>query len=250
MNEDLTPILDRWKYDADDNVQARLIRGRDSTAKVQLRVELGVLQMELHGRPDGTRPHEYESLLEFHRAQIRRQHRRQGTTDGYALTPEHCEELRRESLQYYHRRICLLDLGMYDLAERDAKRNLEVLDLLHEHAERREDWLQSEQYRPFIQSHRIMARALALANDGKLRQAVRQIDHGIEEIHEILREQGRDDPLETCDEVAFLQDLRKRMMRGKPGQIKDRLEQELEAAVASEDYEKAAQLRDKLRRIP
>lgn len=51
-SKDLTPILRDWPYSA-DRITARKIIGRDSTIKIQLRIELGVLQMEPIGRPDG-----------------------------------------------------------------------------------------------------------------------------------------------------------------------------------------------------
>ena len=38
-------------------------RGR---GKVQLRVDLGILQMEMNGRPDGHRPEGFESWLDYY----------------------------------------------------------------------------------------------------------------------------------------------------------------------------------------
>ena len=36
---------------------ARKIVGEDGKEKLQVRLDLGLLQMELNGRPDGERPH-------------------------------------------------------------------------------------------------------------------------------------------------------------------------------------------------
>ena len=33
-----------------------------------MRIDLGLLQMELDGRPDGQRPHGFESLLDYYEA--------------------------------------------------------------------------------------------------------------------------------------------------------------------------------------
>lgn len=249
MHSDLSSLLDSWRHAGGHGVQARLINGRDGEAKVQLRLELGILQMELHGRPDGSRPHGHESLLDYHLAEARRISRL-SPEERYQLDHEACAELHRESLQYYHRRISLLELGMYELAEQDANHNLQALDLLREHAERREDWLASEQYRAFIMSHRAMARALAHAYDGRLNAALRAVDEGMEAIQQVLRESGRGDHVEHSSELEFLKALKARIRRGKPGELRERLEQELQIAVEREEYERAAELRDRLQNMP
>jgi len=65
MSQDLTHILEGWDYDPDD-VRVRLVEGEDGCRKVQLRVDLGVLQMEMDGRPDGFRPEGHESWLDYY----------------------------------------------------------------------------------------------------------------------------------------------------------------------------------------
>ena len=41
-----------------------------------MRIDLGLIQMEIDGRPDGERPEGYESLLEFYEAKAQRGDRR------------------------------------------------------------------------------------------------------------------------------------------------------------------------------
>src|SRR5260370_1403715 len=65
MSLDLNTILKDWPHE-NGNVKVRKIAGLDGREKLQLRVDLGVLQMEMTGRPDGQRPHNCESLLEYH----------------------------------------------------------------------------------------------------------------------------------------------------------------------------------------
>ncbi len=67
MSQDITSILADWDFDPDE-LQVRLIAGDDGKEKIQMRVDLGVLQMELSGRPDGRKPHGFESLLDFYEA--------------------------------------------------------------------------------------------------------------------------------------------------------------------------------------
>ena len=55
MSKDITAILDGWDYDPDE-LQVRIVAGDDGRDKLQMRIDLGLIQMELSGRPDGSRP--------------------------------------------------------------------------------------------------------------------------------------------------------------------------------------------------
>jgi len=74
LNEmDITQALRGWSFEP-GQVNVRLIRGNDGKPKLQLRLDLGLLQMELDGRPDGKRPHRAPTELAFHK-----KHGRQAT---------------------------------------------------------------------------------------------------------------------------------------------------------------------------
>ena len=51
-----------------DEPQVRIVPGDDGLEKIQMRIDLGLLQMELSGRPDGQRPFDHESLLDYYEA--------------------------------------------------------------------------------------------------------------------------------------------------------------------------------------
>ena len=70
MSQDITPIIAGWDFNPDE-LQVRMITALDGSAKIQMRIDLGLLQMELAGRPDGERPHGFESLLDYHEAKAR-----------------------------------------------------------------------------------------------------------------------------------------------------------------------------------
>ena len=61
MSEDIRPILAGWNFEP-DLVQVRIISGDDGTQKIQMRMDLGLLQMEIDGRPDGERPEGYRVI--------------------------------------------------------------------------------------------------------------------------------------------------------------------------------------------
>src|SRR5438128_5956877 len=107
MSLDLNTILKDWPHE-NRAIKVRKVLGLDGRQKLQLRIDLGVLQMEVTGRPDGTRPHGCESLLSYH--QQRAAHSTQRGND-YELTPEQCTELQQEGIQYYHRYLSLFQIN-------------------------------------------------------------------------------------------------------------------------------------------
>lgn len=64
MSSDLSDILSEWPYEP-GQINVRVIEGDDGEPKIQMRLDLGMLQMEVTGRPDGQRPQNCESLLEY-----------------------------------------------------------------------------------------------------------------------------------------------------------------------------------------
>ena len=74
MRRDIDEALHGWPYEPEPGeVVAREVRARDGRNVLQIRVELGMLQMEVDGRPDGIRPHSFATYLDYlrHRASTR-----------------------------------------------------------------------------------------------------------------------------------------------------------------------------------
>ena len=56
MRRDLDDVIQGWPYDPEPGEHlAREVRARDGRMVLQVRIELGVLQLEVGGRPDGLR---------------------------------------------------------------------------------------------------------------------------------------------------------------------------------------------------
>src|SRR5262245_37546884 len=64
FSKDIGPLLKGWDYEP-GTINVRKINGADGSPKLQMRLDLGLLQMELTGRPDGAKPHGHDSLLEY-----------------------------------------------------------------------------------------------------------------------------------------------------------------------------------------
>lgn len=114
MSKDLSRILEGWQYEP-EKLTVRIVKGYNGKEKVQLRVELGVLQMELDGRPDGQSPEGCQSYLEFYERQQRAHDAAHPDSALYLLGEEDCARLWREAVQYYHRYLSFWHLKLYDL---------------------------------------------------------------------------------------------------------------------------------------
>lgn len=247
MGKDIQPLLDDWPYDP-ERLCVRRIRGKDGREKIQLRIEMGILQMEIAGRPDGQRPHGYESLLHYYRAQAGAAPKRKEGA-GFSLDPDACMSLQMEALQYYHRRISFLELGEYELAQADAVRNLELFDFVKEYAEEEEDKLVMEQYRPFVIGHRVRAAVLRRLEDEDFDLALKEIESGIDEIRDFFRSFDRPDLVDESEEILFLREWADEIRKDRPRSFMQDLREQLKEAVAIEDFERAAELRDRLRAL-
>jgi hypothetical protein len=128
MSFDISQLLEEWDYQPGQPSVRKFI-GKDGQEKIQLRVDLGVLQMNAEGRPDGKRPLGHASLYEHYQAKLYRHlAANQGNEDGFKLTPSDCVKLQLEAFQYHNRYNCQLQLKDFSAVVRDTERNLAVLD--------------------------------------------------------------------------------------------------------------------------
>jgi hypothetical protein len=245
VSQDIGPLLDDWEFRPDE-LQVRVITGNDGKEKIQMRIDLGLIQMEYSGRPDGVRPEGYESLLEFHEARAE-QARANGVR--FELTADECAGLMREGLQYYHRYLSAFHLERFEVAARDTQRNLRLFAFVGEYASRERDKLEFEQYRPYVLMMNARALASQVLKAGDHKAALAQIDLGIDAIRQFLREYGQEEREAKCSELRFLIRWRNELERERPVGVLERLEQQLELSVVLEDYEEAARLRDQIRRL-
>ena len=238
MNQDIDAVLHGWDHKP-GLVQARLVQARDGRQVIQMRVDLGVLQLETTGRPDGARPHGHRTYHEYLQEQVRVASK---GDSAFVLSEEQCLEADREFFQLYHRRICWLALRQYAKAIRDADHTLAFMDLVKSHSPS-DDYTQAhEQYRGFVLYQRVCAAADQALEKDKPDQAIDEIRAGLERMRAFF---ASFDAEEHMDQNGMVQHLREqeKALRGK-FHIKATLHEQLEQAIASEDYEKAAQLRD------
>lgn len=245
MSYDLTKMLLDWPYEP-GQLAVRMLDGDDGRPKIQMRLDLGILQMEVEGRPDGLKPDGYESYLEQYESLLDEHVGAGAENEDFALDAEACRRLRDEAVQYYQRYVALFVLEEFEGVVRDTTRNLRVIDFCSRYAADDDDREMLEQFRPYL----LMMRARALAGqavaDHEPKAALLAIDQALEGIRECLDEKE----FQRSSEVALLRGMRDALAPKLPVSARAELRARLKQAIDLENYELAAILRDELRNMP
>ena len=253
MSNDLGPILDGWEHDP-DHFAVRIIRGDDGRDKIQVRFDLGLLQMELDGRPDGQRPEGQESWFDLFRQRQLDHDAAHPDGASFQLSPDECQLLLREGVQYYHRYLSFWHLERYELCARDTSRNLKLFAFVKEFAAKDQDRLQFDQYRPYVTMMHTKAVATPLVELGDHETALKVIDAGIAGIRKFLGDYEQLDRADRCGELVHLEKWREQIATRQPAlpppppDPLDQLRADLQQAIAEERFEEAARLRNELHR--
>jgi hypothetical protein len=247
MDFDISRFLEEWDYQP-GQVVVRRFKNKDGKEKIQLRVDLGLLQMNAEGRPDGKRPMGHDSLYEYFQARLYKYvGAHDGTDEGFKLKAEDCAKLQLEALQYHHRYICLLQLEDYAGVIRDTERNLAVFAFVEKHAESEEMVWALRQFQPQLLLIQTRARGAQALQSEDYSLAIRVVEEGLEQVRTFYREAGNAEAAEQSGEVMSLEEWLEEIRSKRPLSKREQLERALSDAVKSEDYEKAAKVRDELK---
>jgi len=235
---DIDRILKEWPYEPGE-ISARIVRATDGREVLQMRVEMGVLQLETTGRPDGLRPGGATTYFDF-------LSRLANGDEAFRLDAEQCGEADREFMQFYHRRVCWLALREFRRATTDADHTLAFMDFVRDHSPD-EEWTAShEQYRPFVLFHRTQASTLSVLDEVGPEAALAELNRGLQRFRELFIEFEAEDQFEEDELVQRLVELRDTLRA--QYDLKPSLSEQLADAVAAEEYELAAKLRDEMSR--
>jgi hypothetical protein len=247
MDFDISHLLENWDYKP-GQVVVRKFKTRDGKDRIQLRVDLGLLQMNAEGRPDGKQPFGHPSLFDYYQAKLYKYvSAHDGSDDGFKLSAEDCSRLQLEALQFHHRYICLLQLNDFPGVVRDTERNLAVFNFVGKHAESEELAWSLRQFQPQLLMILTRGRAMQSLEANDYPEAIQLVEQGLEEIRNFYREHSRPEMVEQSPEVQSLESWLAEIRASRPLSAREKLESLLSEAVKQEDYEKAAKVRDALR---
>ena len=156
-----------------------------------------------------------------------------------------CIEIDREFVQFYHRRVCWLQLKEFDRAVRDADHTLALMDFCQNKSTDEQWTLEHEQYRPFVLYHRTQAIALSLlSQENGAELAIEEVTLGLDALRKLFVSYEAEEQFDDDELVQRLSEFRE--------SLRDRydvgltLRERLAEAVSSEHYELAARLRDRI----
>jgi len=251
MTLDLRDVTADWQYRAGE-ICARMVIGRDGAELVQMRVDLGLMQMFPDGRPDGKRYRGLPTALEYLRHELR--------LGGTGIQPEDWRELERELYQLNYRRLAFSSLAEESLARNDASAArghlrrglrdiamcLERVRLMEQH--RAESLaMGGHALKPTLTFQQGRLRVQLHVVEQRYEEAIEEAQRAERALDSVLAEFGLDaEQREEDPGVLFLRDLSQRLRR--EYDIPLTLRERLELAVESDDFETAARLRDELRR--
>jgi hypothetical protein len=244
MSEDISHILRHWEYDPEDTV--RIIKADDGRQVMQVRQPLGIEQYELDGRPDGKRPHGKSTFLEVMIERSQEYINEHDTDEAFAIEKEEMQQLQNEGVIMYYRYLHLFQLGDYKRTVRDTEHNLKLCDFIESYAEDFDEAKDTLQYRPYIIRMNAISNAM-ISLHNNLKQISKQV---IEDAIAKIKDMPEiDTPAFQFEKVRSLNYLRvalKQVLEKNLDPV-EKLKKELQEAIEAEEYERAAQIRDKLR---
>ncbi|MSR33958.1 MAG: hypothetical protein EXS12_04055 [Phycisphaerales bacterium] len=244
---DLTPILKDWHWQP-GVFGVRTLSGHDGRLLIQVRLELGIIQMEADGRPDGNASGGFGSVLDRVRSPLTTLGGRHGS-GAAGLGADDVSDLSGEILLFRQRAMACAVLELWPRVRRDALHNIEILELLWtrgmDNAQRArcESWRAHE-----IKLHTRAEVAMALSAGRKLEAGV-AIDRGLEALEKSFQRAGAAKEFERSIETQYLRGLRESLTLKLPASQQLELEQRMLIAIGCENFELAAILRDELRQM-
>jgi hypothetical protein len=235
LEDDISPILGRWEF-SDGIPRVRFLDGIGENRRIQIRLEAGIMQFELQGRPDGKHPEGAESWLEFWGASTEK------------LVQNECEILRGEVLLYHQRAAAFLMLEDFASVVRDCDRNLFAIDFVWSRATRGADLQPFDAIRIATVLLRTRAEASMCIRIRDTQGALAAIDRGLANLHGGAGSSHRLSE-DDSSEASTLRAMRDALVPKLPSSQRVDLESRLKHALRMENYELAAILRNELRQI-
>jgi excinuclease UvrABC helicase subunit UvrB len=246
MSGDITHILTSWEYDPEH--PTRIIKADDGRDVLQVRQPLGIEQYELDGRPDGLRPEGEECLVDLYLADIEQYKEEHGSDEGYILTHEDFIKLQSEGVIYYYRYLILFQMGDFERTVSDTDHNLKICEMVEKYVLDENDKRELLQYKPYILRINAISKAMISLNRELKSVAAEILESAIEVIQKMPNVET---PAFKFEKLRSLHSLRTTLKQilGKKATAVEKLKDELKKAVDTEDYEKAAELRDRIEEL-
>ena len=187
----LDRILQVINLDEDHPIRILTIEDGREVVVVQPNV-FTVSRIYASGRPDGARPHGFDSYYDYYYGKLEKYEEEKGTREGFELTEDEWETIFEESFHRYTRYLLFAGIKRWQDVRRDTDTNLSVTNLAREFAPSEIAW-RSYQYKGYMIMMNSIAKAELSLQEDDPDSALQHIDGGIQQIGEYCGECLRED---------------------------------------------------------
>lgn len=244
MEKDITELLREWEYDPEKSI--RIVTAQDGRDVLQVRLPLGIEQYELDGRPDGKVFMGKETLLEKYREEIDARVRAGET--GFTFSHDDFIILQNESTLFYYRYLLLFQIGDFSRVVRDTEHNLAICDLIERYCADPDNRKALLQYKPYMLRMNAVSRAMISLHRHAKTVAQEILEKAINEIKSMSEIDSPAFQFERIRSINYLKSALKQVHEKPVNPLED-LKRELQEAIRVENYEHAAELRDRIKAL-
>ncbi len=245
MNKDISSLLRDWDYDPEHNI--RVISAGDREV-LQVRQPMGIEQYELDGRPDGVEPFGMETFMEVLRKRLSDHILEKGDDKAFTISKDDFFLLQNEGILVYYRYLHLFQINDYERTARDTEHNLQICDFVQKYTNAETDPMTILQYKPYILRMNAISMAMLSLQKNLKNIAKDTLESALLQIQNM---KDIDTPAFKFEKIRSIQYLKSaiRQVDENPADPVDELNQQLKEAVDEEDYELAAELRDRIEEL-
>ncbi len=239
MSQSIRKLLDEWKYDSGKNI--RIINDSRGNPVMQVREMMGISEFVLEGRPDGNHYRGFNTVLE------EVQNRIEASEKSFKLSDKDLEVLDKEARMFYYRYLLCFQISDFGRVVRDTEHNLKICEITEIYGEGnlRTNILQ---YRPFIIKMNAISRAMISLQKNVKELAKDILEAALVTLKSLPEINSSIFIMEKNRSINYLETALKQLGYCKSDSI-ECMKKELMTAVESEDYEKAAELRDRIKQL-
>ena len=209
---------------------------------MQVREMMGISEFVLEGRPDGSRYRGFKTVLDEVEKRI------EDSDDSFKLSDSDFEALDKESRMFYYRYLLCFQISDFGRVVRDTEHNLRICDITEKYGAGSSLRISILQFRPFIIKMNAISRAMISLQKNVKELAKDILEAAVVTLKALPEINSSIFIMEKNRSINYLETALKQLGYCKSDSI-DCMKKELMAAVESEDYEKAAELRDRIKQL-
>ena len=209
---------------------------------MQVREMMGISEFVLEGRPDGSKYKGFKTVLEELEKRI------EDSENSFELSESDFEALDKEARMFYYRYLLCFQISDFGRVVRDTEHNLRICDITEKYGSGSSLRISILQFRPFIIKMNAISRAMISLQKNVKELAKDILEAAVVTLKALPEINSSIFIMEKNRSINYLETALKQLGYCKSDSL-DCMKKELMAAVESEDYERAAELRDRIKQL-